>query len=226
MSTDPTLVFDLNGTLTDPRALGAPWDVPELGPAVLDAAIQSAMAESLFGGYHEFREHIESALRVEVRRRDLDHGRIDAALTEAQRLPLFPEVPAALERLASAGHRLAVLTNSGAASGRRTLEAAGIDGFFEEILGVDAVRVFKPDPDTYAHACRELGLETPESLMLVAAHAWDVAGAQHAGLLGALVSRRAGAGSMVFPLPDFVAADLQDLAEQLERRRGGDPGRP
>ena len=63
MSTDPTLVFDLNGTLTDPRALGKPWHVPELGPAVLDGAIQSAMAETLFGAYHEFREHLESALR-------------------------------------------------------------------------------------------------------------------------------------------------------------------
>jgi 2-haloacid dehalogenase len=226
MPTQPTLVFDLNGTLTDPRALGMPWDVPELGPAVLDRAIQSAMAETLFGAFHEFREHLESALREEVRRRDLDTRRVDEALAEAQHLPPFPEVSAALERLASAGHRLAVLTNSGAASGRRTLEAAGIDGYFEEILGVDAVRSFKPHPDTYAHALRELGAETPESLMLVAVHPWDVAGAQEAGLLGALVSREGELAPAVFPEPDLLVADLQDLADELERGHSGEPERP
>jgi 2-haloacid dehalogenase len=226
VATDPTLIFDLNGTLTDPRVLGSPWEVPELGLAVLDRTIQSAMAETLFGAYHEFRQHLEGALREEVRRRDLDASRIDEALAEAQRLPPFPEVAAALHRLASAGHRLAVLTNSGAASGRRTLEAAGIDGCFEQILGVDAVRSFKPHPDTYAHALRELGAETPERVMLVAAHAWDVAGAQTAGLLGALVSRGGEVARAVFPEPDLVVADLQELAEQLERQSGGEPERP
>lgn len=226
MSTDPTLVFDLNGTLTDPRALGTPWEVPELGPAVLARAQQSAMAETLFGAFHEFREHIESALREEVRRRDLDTRRVDEALAEAQHLPPFPDVLPGLERLAAAGHRLAVLTNSGAASGRRTLEAAGIDGYFEEVLGVDAVRSFKPHPAVYAYALRQLGAEAPESLMLVAAHAWDVAGARDAGLRGALVSRDGEVAPAVFPEPDLVVADLQDLAQRLERRRSGEPKRP
>ena len=222
MAANSTLIFDLNGTLTDPSALGRPWRAPDLGGAVLTAAIQSAMAETLFGAYHEFNQHLEGALRAQVERRRLDESRIDDALELVRALPPFPEVQTALDRLTDAGHRLAVLTNSGAESGRRTLAAAGIDGYFEQILGVDAVRCFKPHPEVYAYALRELGGGPPERVTLVAAHAWDLAGAKHAGFLGALV-RRGGAGvPAVFPRPDFVVGDLLELAELASRssRRG------
>lgn len=211
----PAILFDLNGTLTDPGALGAPWQAPDLGEAVLAGALQSAMAETLFGAYHEFSEHVEGALRLEATRRQLDEARISEALDQAQRLPPFGDVQPALERLAASGTRLAVLTNSGATSGRRTLEAAGLDGYFETILGVDAVRSFKPHPDTYKHALQALGNPAPETVLMVAAHAWDLAGAKHAGLRTALVRRRGTAVSRVFPRPDLTVNSLLELAGQI-----------
>jgi 2-haloacid dehalogenase len=209
------VVFDLNGTLTDLAALGAPWEAPELGPEVLDGAIRSAMAETLFGAYHEFREHLESALRVEVARRRLDERRIDEALAQAQRLPPFPDVRPALDRLRAAGLRLAVLTNSGAAAGRRTLEAAGLEDYFEAILGVDAVRMFKPHPDTYGHALAALGGLDPATALMVAVHPWDLAGAKHAGLQTALVRRGGEPVPAVFPQPDLVVDTMAGLAGKL-----------
>jgi 2-haloacid dehalogenase len=214
------VVFDLNGTLTDPAALGAPWEAPELGPEVLSGAIQSAMAETLFGAYHEFREHLESALRAEVARRRLDERRIDEALARARRLPPFPDVRPALERLRASALRLAVLTNSGAAAGRQTLEAAGLDGYFEAILGVDAVRMFKPHPDTYGHALHALGSPEPATVLMVAVHAWDLAGAKHAGLQTALVRRGGEPVPAVFPEPDLVVDSMAGLAGQLAPSAG------
>lgn len=217
MRAEQTLVFDLNGTLTDPAALGAPWQLPDLGDAVLTGAIGTAMAETLFGAHHEFSQHVESALRLEAGRRRLDPTRIEAALRHAQRLPPFDDVTPALERLRASGTaRLAVLTNSGAASGRRTLETAGLDGYFDAILGVDAVRVFKPHPDTYAHALAELGHVEPGTVFMVAAHPWDLAGAKHAGMRTVLVRRRGEPLPAVFPRPDLIVSDLAELAERLE----------
>jgi 2-haloacid dehalogenase len=57
-------------------------------------------------------------------------------------------------------------------------------------------------------------------------HAWDVAGAQEAGLLGALVSRDGELAPAVFPEPDLVVADLQELAERLEPGRRSEPEPP
>ncbi len=210
-----TIVFDLNGTLTNPDALGAPWRAPELGAAVLAGAIQSAMAETLIGAYHEFSQHIEGALRLEVRRRRLDESRTEEALVQAGRLPPFGDVRPALERLKASGLRLAVLTNSGAESGRRTLEAAGLDAYFEAILGVDAVRSFKPHPDVYSYALQTLGKLDPEDVLMVAAHGFDLAGAKHVGLRTALVRREAEALPDVFPQADLAVDNLGELAEQL-----------
>jgi 2-haloacid dehalogenase len=214
----PTLLFDLNGTLTDPEALGAPWGAAGLGEAVLRTAICSAMAETLFGSYHEFRYHIEDALRIEVGKRKLSAAGIDDALALAQRLPPFADVRPGLERLKAAGSSLAVLTNSGAASGRRTLEAAGLKGFFDPIVGVDAVRMFKPHADVYRHALDALGADDPESVLMVAAHPWDLSGAKHVGLRTALVSRHGDDMPSVFPQPDIIVGDLAELADRVEPR--------
>jgi 2-haloacid dehalogenase len=53
--------------------------------------------------------------------------------------------------------------------------------------------------------------------MMVAAHAWDIIGAQAAGFSGALLTRPGNAPLRVEEVhqPDFIAADLLDLARQL-----------
>jgi 2-haloacid dehalogenase len=208
------IIFDLNGTLTDPAAIGAPWDDADLGSEVLSLAVQSAMIDTLVGDYREFREHIRSALSVVVTRRGLAAGPIEQGLERASRLPARPEAGPALERLAEAGLRLAVLTNSGAAAGRATLEAAGLADRFEHILGVDAVQRFKPHPGVYRHALRVLAVDAGDAL-LVAAHAWDVWGARRAGLRAAWIDTDERAFPPVAPEPDVRAGDLLEAATQI-----------
>ena len=210
MAASPAAVFDLNGTLTDPAAIGNPWKNAELGEAVLTRALQTAMAETMIGDFHEFSTHIQQALRMEIDRCGLDPGATDDALAQARELPAFPEVRAALRRLVDADWRLGVLTNSGADAGRRTLEAAGITGCFEWILGVDAVRLFKPHPDTYAYAASEIDTD----ITFVASHAWDLGGAGRAGFRTALVTRDR-PRSKLFAEPDLVVADMGELADVL-----------
>jgi 2-haloacid dehalogenase len=101
-----------------------------------------------------------------------------------------------------------------AVGGRRTLEAAGLADRFDRFLGVDAVRTFKPHPSTYAHAIEELGVAAHD-IVLVAAHGWDVAGAKHAGLQTAWISRGEDVLSAMVPEPDVRADDLLAAARQL-----------
>ena len=208
------LLFDLNGTLTDPVAIGAPWGVPELGLAVLAGAVQTASVDALTGHYRSFGQHVRAAVSVEAARRGLDAGLVDDAVGRAAALPTHPDVDPGLADLATGGHRLAVLTNSGAEAGRQTLDAAGLLHRFEAVLGVDAVRSFKPHPSTYAHACQALGAE-PDHVMLVAAHQWDTTGAKRAGLRTAWIDRHGEPFSAAADEPDVRATDIRDLARQL-----------
>jgi 2-haloacid dehalogenase len=207
------IVFDLNGTLTDPAALGRPWGARDLGVGVLAAAVQSAMVDTILGVSRPFTEHIEAALRDLVAQRGLDARGIDEALEAARALPAYPDTASALHAMTAAGHRLAVLTNSGADAGRRTLEANGLADRFERILGVDAVGKFKPHPAVYRYALDELGWEARE-VTFVSAHAWDLAGAADAGMRTAFVMREEARAS-IYPRPDVEAGDLIALARAL-----------
>lgn len=208
------VLFDLNGTLTDPSAIGDPWGQPDLGLRVLDGAIRGGMTDALLGTSRPFAAHVSAALAGEVARRELDGGRFDEAMTAAAALPGWPDACTALEDLRGSGLRLAVLTNSGVDAGCRTLEAAGLVDLIDVVLGVDAVGTFKPHPRTYAYAIAELGVPTDEILM-VAAHGWDIAGADAAGLRTAWIARGEGVLAPSLPEPDLRVPDLAALAERL-----------
>lgn len=210
---EAVIVFDLNGTLTDPAAIGGPWRARDLGVAVLAAAVQSAMVDTILGDSRPFSDHIEAALRDAVAERGLDAGRIDDALEAARALPSYPDTGPGLAALANAGHRLAVLTNSGSDAGRRTLAANGLADRFDRILGVDAVSSFKPHPGVYRYALEELGCQARE-VTFVSAHAWDLAGAGQAGMRTAFVRRDEHRAS-IYPGPDLEADDLLALAAAI-----------
>ena len=57
--------------------------------------------------------------------------------------------------------------------------------------------------------------------MMVAAHVWDTIGAQAAGFSGALITRPGNAPlpARDLPQPTVIAADLRELAQQLEPMR-------
>src|SRR5262249_8214120 len=100
------------------------------------------------------------------------------------------------------------------------LENAGLADLFERQLSVESVRAFKPSPTVYEHACRELGVP-PADCMMVAAHAWDLLGAQGVGMRAALITRPGNPPLPVdgLPQPDLVVADLRQLAERLGTAR-------
>ena len=207
-------VFDVNGTLTDPSGIGDPWGRRDIGVRVLHGAMLSSMAASLIGEFVPFVEHLRDALASECHTEQLDPASIDDALTRAGTLDPWPEAASALACLAEAGWTIAALTNSGAAGGRRTLEHAHLLDRFDHVLGVDAVGVFKPHPATYAHAIEVLDAR-PADVTFIAAHAWDISGASHAGMRTGWVSRVEGVLGRTAVVPDHRADDLLALAQQL-----------
>jgi 2-haloacid dehalogenase len=158
-----------------------------------------------------FSDHIRAALEVIVADADLDANRVIEGVAAAAALPARVDAAEALAMLVAAGARLVALTNSGARSGRATLQACGLDGYVDRVLGVDAVSRFKPHPSVYAYALRELSARADE-VTLVATHAWDLAGAASAGMRTAWVRHGAHQWPSVFPEPDFQADTLRELA--------------
>jgi 2-haloacid dehalogenase len=213
-------VFDVNETLLDLAALD-----PHFERVFGDAGtrrvwfmqmIQSALVATVTGAYSTFGQIAMAALTMTaeqagVELRDQDR---DAIAGQMRRLPPHPEVPWELERLRQAGFRLAALTNSTVEVARAQLENADIIGLFEQVLSADTVKRLKPASEPYLMAAERLGVPVGE-LRLVAAHAWDIAGATRAGCATAFVARP---GKVLDPLverPDVIGANLTEVADRI-----------
>ena len=211
-------VFDVNETLLDLAALD-----PLFERAFGDAAVrklwfnqmlQSAFVATITDAYVTFGEAAAAALGMTEERQGVevsDEYRQEI-LGGLRGLPTHPEVPASLDRLREAGFRLATLTNSTQEVAEAQIENAGLADRFEQVLSADTAKRLKPAPAPYRMAARSLGV--PErDMRLVAAHAWDVAGALRAGCAAAFVARQP--YDPLVERPDVYGVDLAEVADGI-----------
>ncbi|MFE2206774.1 haloacid dehalogenase type II [Streptomyces rubiginosohelvolus] len=140
-----------------------------------------------------------------------DPDAVESLARAARRLPPWPDTVAGLARLA--GHfPLIGLSN---ASRTALLELNAHAGLrWHQALSAEDARTYKPDPAVYRLAVTVAGLP-PERLLMVAAHAWDLRGAQALGLRTAYVARPVGDPPAPSDRFDLHAEGLADLAGQL-----------
>jgi 2-haloacid dehalogenase len=222
------IVFDVNETLLDITTLEPLFDRVFGSRSVLREwfaqLILYSQTMTLSGLYTPFGELAGGTLRMVasmhgIRVTDSD---IDELKERISTMPAHPDVVPALTRLRDAGFRLVTLTNSASAASPTPLERAGLDGFFERSFSVEAVRKFKPAPETYRLVAQDMSVEA-SALCLVACHLWDTIGAQAAGCRGALITRPHNAilPAAEVPIPDLTASQLTDLADQIVLRWQG-----
>ena len=85
---------------------------------------------------------------------------------------------------------------------------------FDAIISVDQVGAFKPSPGIYRKAVQRLGCE-PGQIMMVAAHAFDILGAQACGFKAAYVNRYNLPTEDSEYQPDIIVDDFIELAARL-----------
>jgi 2-haloacid dehalogenase len=211
-------VFDVNETLLDLAALDSLFE-RVFGDASVrrlwfNQMLQSAFVATMTDAYVTFGESAAAALRMTEERQGAEVSEDDRQeiLSGLRNLPPHPEVPESLDRLLEAGFRLATLTNSTQEVAEAQIENAGLTDRFEQILSADTAKRLKPAPAPYRMAAR--ALEIPErGMRLVAAHAWDVAGALRAGCAAAFVARQP--FDPLVERPDVVGADLAEVADGI-----------
>jgi 2-haloacid dehalogenase len=211
-------VFDVNETLLDLSALDERFE-RHFGDASARTAWfgqfqQSWLTATVVGVYRDFATIGGTALQMvaEMRGVDLSDAARADILGGIRELPPHGDVRPALERLRDAGLRLAALTNSTGQVAETQLRNAGLRDLFEAALSADAAGRLKPAPEPYRMAADALNVEIGE-IRLVAAHAWDVAGAMRAGCAAAFVGRPGKVLDPLFERPDVVGPDLLEVAD-------------
>ena len=216
------IFFDVNETLLslDPlkksvgEALGGRDD---LLPLWFSTMLHYSLVETLSDNYHSFGEIGTAALMMvaETQGIELDYEDAkEAIVTPFHSLPPHPDVVESLKTLKKDGFRIVSLTNSSAVGMETQFKNAGLTDLFEKRYSIETIKKYKPHPDTYRMVLDDLGVK-PEEVLMVAAHAWDLAGAKNVGLQTAFVSRP---GKTLYPnvaRPDYVVNDLSVLVRCL-----------
>src|SRR5262249_19287493 len=112
---------------------------------------------ALMGTYVDFWAVTEAALRHTLRRLGLapPAAEVQRLMDAYLSLACFPEVGAALERLA--GRPRAVLSNGSPAMLAAAVASSGLAKYLDHVLSVDAVRTYKPSPLVDAPGPRRSG---------------------------------------------------------------------
>ena len=216
----PVIVFDVNETLLDMTPLKK--SVNELlgeeqgfkiwfGMLLHYSTVSNNIEE-----YNDFTTIASATLKMAAisMKKEVSDDQIKNALSLIKTLQTYPDVEKGLTLLKENGFRLITLTNSPDGALQAQLENSKLTHFFEQALSIDALGKYKPAPETYRWAAEKLAV-TPEEMLLVAAHGWDIAGASHAGLATGFVARE---GQSLYSLskdPDFIADDILKMAEKL-----------
>ena len=217
------LVFDVFETLIDISPLSSTFE-QYFGNAALakewfKEVLQLAFVTTVIRKYSNFQEICQASLDIIEKRNDtpLSEELHKQILEKMNDLPPHADVIEGLQLLDNSGFHLMALTNSTSASVETLLKNAGLSQYFKRIFSADSVHRLKPASRPYNMVAKELSI-SPNSLMMVTCHSWDIAGAKRSGWNTSFVSRPGQVLNLLTPKPNFMAHDIPDLACQLIKK--------
>jgi 2-haloacid dehalogenase len=209
-------VFDAYGTLFDVNAaaqaardtLGDRWG--PLAELWRQKQLQYSWLRALMGKHEDFWSVTGDALDYALEALRIQEPGLRLRLMDLYgSLGAFADARPVLQRLRTAGLKLAILSNGSPRMLAQAARSAGLDVLLDAVLSVEEVGVYKPHPSVYKLATDKLHV-WPAELLFVSANGWDAHGARSAGLRVAWCNR---SGQPRERLPHPPDAEIRSLAE-------------
>lgn len=221
------LAFDVYGTLID--TAGVVSKLQQLvGPQARafsdmwrEKQLEYSFRRALMQRYEEFAVCVSESL-------DYTCARIGARLSDEDKqslleiysvLPRFDDVQDCLAQFDTTEFGLYALSNGSRDAVENLLQSSGIAGSFIDIVSVEEIETFKPDPAVYRHFLKRAKVPA-NNAWLISGNPFDVIGAVSAGMFAAWVNR---SGDSVFDPwriePTITVSTLTELKVQIISRR-------
>ena len=224
-----TLAFDVYGTLIDTHGVIDTLR-PHLGQSAeafsrawRERQLEYSFRRGLMQCYEPFSVCTSQALDFTCSQfgLQLTPGARNELLGAYRTLPAFKDAQDGQARCREAGFRLFAFSNGSAEPVDALLAQAGLRAYFLDVVSVDEVKSFKPNPGVYAHFLRRAGAAGSEA-WLISGNPFDVIGARSAGLRAAWVRRSPEVPFDPWGIePTLTVTSLADLAGRIAST--GDP---
>ncbi len=215
-----TCIFDAYGTLFDVTA-AARQAADEPGREALAACwqklatdwrlkqLQYTWLRAVAGAHTDFWQVTQDGLDWAMEANGLHDAELrERLLALYWELSAYPEVPAMLAALKSAGFNTAILSNGSPEMLAGAVQSAGVGAELDDVLSVESVGVFKPDARVYAMVTDRFECAR-DQVLFVSSNGWDAAAAAGFGFRAVWVNR---AGEPMDRLPWKPERVLDDLA--------------
>ncbi len=213
-------VFDAYGTLLDVHSAVRRY-AERVGPRHAELStewrrrqLEYTWLHSLMQEHRDFEVLTQEALSVSLAALGIDQVIAADLMLAYRELKAFPEVVDVLTVLGEAGMQRAILSNGTPSMLADGVRAAGISGVVDQLLSVESVGIYKPDPSVYQLAVDSLGVPA-DRIVFMSSNAWDAAGAAHFGFRVVWVNRYAQVPEVLPGKPSRTLASLKTLPALL-----------
>ncbi len=117
-------------------------------------------------------------------------------------LDAYDDARTALAALKEGGLTTAILSNGSPEMLNGAVGSADLTSVLDEVISIEDVGIYKPDPRVYGLAVDRTGVEYPHEICFVSANTWDAQAGSHFGFKVARINR--------FGLPDDVMPGKPD----------------
>jgi 2-haloacid dehalogenase len=166
--------------------------------------------------FRPFWELTRLSLEYTLDRLKLDRvsGQTDQLMQQYAHLEAFPENLTVLEEIKAIGLTTAILSNGSLDMLLSAVNSAGMGDVLDHIISVDAVRLFKTSPESYALVQQTIPVQQDE-VLFVSSNAWDALGATWFGFTTHWVNRQGLPFEALYPKPHFSGPDLRSVLVSL-----------
>ncbi len=130
------------------------------------------------------------------------------------RFPIKPGVKEILDYLHNIGIKVGIASSSKKATVERQIGVAGLSQYFDGIVGGDAVKISKPNPEIYLLACREFGFE-PANTFAIEDSFNGIRSAKAAGMRPIMVPDMIPPDDEMRELAEHICTDLTEVIKYL-----------
>ncbi|ATY84566.1 haloacid dehalogenase type II [Kyrpidia spormannii] len=214
------VVFDAYGTLFDVHSVvdacedSFPGYGEQISQIWRQKQLEYTWLRALMRQYANFEEVNRDALKYTLHQLKLkfDNSIVERLLNAYLRLEHYSEVPQALK--AFQPYKLAILSNGTTNMLETVVRNTGLRTYFNDILSVDELQTYKPDPRVYELAVSTLGV-VKKQILFVSSNGWDVAGGKAFGFTVAWVNRQGKPHEELGVRPDYVVRNLLELVDTV-----------